>query len=340
MSFIIPPDTALTATLATQYLGVAIASMLYGVTCIQTFHYYRSNKGRSDRWMLKAIVAALLILDSTHQALILHVVYYYIVTNYGDPFALLNNLWSIATSILISALIASLVQSYLILRIWRLSKNKYIVAGCGALMLGYLSTTLAYAIKELTFTYVLVAESKLKPIATVGLCMSVATDVSIAVALSYYLHKSRTGFRRSDDVLTKLIISAVTTGALTTLVVIADLAAYLAAPNDTYVLCINFSTGKLYANCLLTSLNSRDYFSGALSDGSGVNSLPLSKVNTDPEMGRNPQARQLNFNLKTSMSSNPSTTVHGKPDDVMILAPQFSRSVVDLPPNDHKNPAI
>ncbi|KAI0045642.1 hypothetical protein FA95DRAFT_1607556 [Auriscalpium vulgare] len=278
------------------------------------------------------------ILDSTHQALILHVVYYYIVANYGDPFDLLNNVWSIAASIVISSLIASLVQSYLILRIWRLSKNKYIVAGCCALMLGFLSTTLAYAIRELTFTYVLVAESKLKPIATVGLCLSVATDVSIAVALSYYLHKSRTGFRRSDDVLTKLIISAVTTGALTTLVVIADLAAYLAAPDQTYVLVINFSTGKLYANCLLTSLNSREYFTSALSDSSAINSVPLSKI-TDPEIGRTPRARQLNFNLKTSMSSNQST-VHGKPDDLMILAPQFSRSVVELPPNDLKNPAI
>ena len=70
-----------------------------------------------------------------------------------------------------------------------------------------------------------------------GLSTSVGTDLFIGLALCYYLHKSRTGFRkyvmqgvmrgrghlthayyllyRSDDMITKLIVITVSTGLLT-----------------------------------------------------------------------------------------------------------------------------
>ncbi|KAI0045643.1 hypothetical protein FA95DRAFT_1561000 [Auriscalpium vulgare] len=331
MSFVIPKDESLTATLATQYVGVTIASMLYGVTCIQTFQYYRSTKAQADGWMLKASVAALLALDSLHQALIMHIVYYYLVANFGDRLTLLHNIWSIGASLVVGALIASIVQGYLILRIWRISHNIYIVGACASLTLSFLSTTFVYGIRELAYVNVLEAEAKIKVNATIGLCMSVAVDLLIAVSLSYYLQKSRTGFRRSDDLITKLMIATVTTGALTTLFAIADLAAYLAAPDQIYVLIINFSIGKLYANCFLTSLNSRDYYRSVL-NADTVNTVPLSRVHADPESG-NPQS---DFTLRTMTST--ASTMRGKPEGGVVKAPAFSLSVLDL--EGEKNPVI
>lgn len=75
-----------------------------------------------------------------------------------------------------------------------------------------------------------------KAIGSGGLAVAVITDVSISAALTFYLQKSRTGFRkyvvslefavrcdayelnRSDSVITKLILLTITTGTLTTLV--------------------------------------------------------------------------------------------------------------------------
>ncbi|CDO69091.1 hypothetical protein BN946_scf184992.g40 [Trametes cinnabarina] len=81
----------------------------------------------------------------------------------------------------------------------------------------------------------------------------------LSFTLAFYLNAHRTGLRKSNDVITKLILLTVTTGMLTTLFNIADLIAYITHPDNLYVLCFNFMLGKLYANALLTSLNSREY---------------------------------------------------------------------------------
>ncbi|THG96328.1 hypothetical protein EW026_g5478 [Hermanssonia centrifuga] len=53
--------------------------------------------------------------------------------------------------------------------------------------------------------------------------------------------------------ITKLIALTITTGMLTSCFAIADLIAYLVAPQYLYMLFINFMIGKLYINTLLTS---------------------------------------------------------------------------------------
>ncbi|EEB98957.1 hypothetical protein MPER_01443 [Moniliophthora perniciosa FA553] len=57
-----------------------------------------------------------------------------------------------------------------------------------------------------------------KQFLTIGilpLCFTVAGDVICAVALSYYLHSSRSGIKSTDTRINKLIIHAVNNGLLT-----------------------------------------------------------------------------------------------------------------------------
>ncbi|KAI0039164.1 hypothetical protein FA95DRAFT_1078999 [Auriscalpium vulgare] len=135
-------------TMGAAHIGAFISSMLYGVTCIQTFHYYRSARAKTDSWKTKTFVLALLVCDSTHQALIIHISYYYVITHFADPIALLTNIWSVAASLLVGAVIACQVNGYLVLRIWRLSGNRFLVSFCSVLVIGFAATTLAYAIRE------------------------------------------------------------------------------------------------------------------------------------------------------------------------------------------------
>ncbi|EIW59857.1 uncharacterized protein TRAVEDRAFT_47158 [Trametes versicolor FP-101664 SS1] len=139
-------EFTLGGTLGVTLLGACVSSMLYGVTCLQTFTYYRSKKAKNDSCWL------------------------YIMTH-----------------------------------------------GIG------------------------------------GLSISVATEVTLSFSLAYLLHTHRTVYRRSNDMITKLITLTVTTGMLTTLTNLVDLIAYVTVHNNLYILFFNFLLGKLYANAILTS---------------------------------------------------------------------------------------
>ncbi|KAF8178948.1 hypothetical protein BJ912DRAFT_648888 [Pholiota molesta] len=112
--------------------------------------------------------------------------------------------------------------------------------------------------QTLAFSNLITGSTTLKTFGTAGLAVAVVTDVCISSSLCYYLQRGRTGFKRSDDIITKLIALTITTGLLTTLIVIANLVALIAAPEKLYSLFFNFMLAKLYINALLTSLNARD----------------------------------------------------------------------------------
>ena len=60
---------------------------------------------------------------------------------------------------------------------------------------------------------------RLQVIATLSLGSGVITDITIALALCYFLRKLKTGFRKSDSLVNMLSIYAINTGVLTRYVV-------------------------------------------------------------------------------------------------------------------------
>ncbi|CCM06805.1 uncharacterized protein FIBRA_09106 [Fibroporia radiculosa] len=265
------------STIGVGYLGTIVSGILYGVTCVQTFHYFRSVT--KDHWIIKVLVLTLLVLDTLHQALIIHVFYWYLIDNYLNPIALLESVWSIGSEIIVNAVIAFLVESFLVYRVWKLSQNRMLAGLCEAFTVGHLTMNLVFPIRGLYIPNLLEAEAKLKTTGSSGLAVAVVTDVLISASLAFYLHKNRTGFHRSDTMIDKLIALTVTTGILTTVFVIANLIAYLTAPAALYVLFFNFMLGKLYINALLTSLNARSFISYGSNKGNStsymINSIPL-----------------------------------------------------------------
>ncbi|OSD07715.1 hypothetical protein PYCCODRAFT_342690 [Trametes coccinea BRFM310] len=246
-------------TLGVTFVGVCISSMFYGVTCLQTFTYYRSSRAMKDGRSLRLLVLALLVLDSAHQAIVIHAAYNYLVLDVLNPMKLIALVWSIPAEIVFNALLALILNSFLTFRLWKLSRW-YLLASIGAILtLGNFSTNLAYAIQTFQYDDLFSAEKTLRNHGIGGLCVSVVTESMLSLSLAYYLNAQRTGLRKSNDMITKLIALTVTTGMLTTVFNVADLIAYIARPSDLYVLCFNFMLGKLYANALLTSLNSREY---------------------------------------------------------------------------------
>lgn len=90
-----------------------------------------------------------------------------------------------------------------------------------------------------------------------GLVLSAVTDVTIATVLIYSLRKSRTGFKKTDHVVEKLMVYAVHTGAITSLGSLGVVFMFVFMKESIAFAGLSAITNKLYANSLLGTLNAR-----------------------------------------------------------------------------------
>ncbi|KAJ7355739.1 hypothetical protein DFH08DRAFT_853411 [Mycena albidolilacea] len=259
-------------TLGVGFIGVVVAAALHGVSCVQAWWYYTHQ---NDRWPLKTLVAAVMTFDTVHQALISHTVYTYLITNYNNGAELGQIVWSLLVEVLFNGLTALLVQSFLTLRIWRLSNGNIWLTGIALLLvMSEFGCVLAYvAISLHLHTFVELAE--LKALSVTVNALAAAGDVFIAGTLTWLLHRSRTGFHRSDTMIRKLTIFAVNTGAVTSICAIGSLVSICVAGNTFIYILFFFCMGRLYCNSLLATLNARKSIRGA-ADGIHTTSENLS----------------------------------------------------------------
>ncbi|KIK02619.1 hypothetical protein K443DRAFT_677465 [Laccaria amethystina LaAM-08-1] len=254
---------ALNDTFGAAFIGVVVAGFLFGVSCIQAWYYFTHQ---SDRWPLKTLVATVMVTDTIHQILISHTVYTYIITNWGNQNFLGEVTRTLVIEVLFNGLTAFMVQCFLASRIWRLSNRKvWLIAIIVLLIVGELGVILAYTIISLRF-HTFAQVTRLKGLSLSYNSLAAAGDIFIAGSLCTILHRSRTGFHRSDTVITKLIIFSVNTGLLTSVCALASLVSILAWPTTFIYIAFFFCIGRLYTNSLLATLNARKKLRGLSDD--------------------------------------------------------------------------
>ncbi|PBL04033.1 hypothetical protein ARMGADRAFT_1056982 [Armillaria gallica] len=87
----------------------------------------------------------------------------------------------------------------------------------------------------------------------------IAFDVITTMAMTLSLYRSRSGMKRSNHVITILILFTVNTNLVTTFLSIGSLVTYLVLPNATIYGGITFLLSKSYLNSFLAILNTREY---------------------------------------------------------------------------------
>ncbi|PPQ70253.1 hypothetical protein CVT24_013078 [Panaeolus cyanescens] len=105
---------------------------------------------------------------------------------------------------------------------------------------------------------------------------AVLSDILIAAALCVLLHGSKTGMKRTNAIITTLIIFAINRCLLTSVVAIIEVIVFAVKPHSLWFIGFDFVIGKLYANSLLATLNSRAVIRDKNSTSGGVNSVHVS----------------------------------------------------------------
>ncbi|KDN41710.1 hypothetical protein RSAG8_07241, partial [Rhizoctonia solani AG-8 WAC10335] len=265
-------DTSLGAILIGTFLNV----WLYGILVTQVTMYYSVYK--SDATWVKLLVAWLMLLDTLNTIFDMGFVYRYSITLFGNFPAQLHSHWLFHLAPLMTVTIAATAQGFFVWRINRLTGCKWLSWGVGLVLAvqfaaGAATTVAAFRVVDFT------RFGELKLQISLWLVSSAVADTAITVILSWYLHAHRTGFSKTDGIITRIIRITVQTGLFTTVWALVDLIMYLAVPNSLHLL-FNLPLPKLYSNSLLSTLNARggwgnDSMGGGGSSTGGI-SIPVS----------------------------------------------------------------
>ncbi|OBZ69439.1 hypothetical protein A0H81_10665 [Grifola frondosa] len=261
-------------TLGAVLIGSFISTMIYGLTTHQTYRYFRLYL--RDRWMLKGMVIALWVLDTIHTVLTLHLCYFYLVTNYANPEALIHAVWSfkvcplhyfdaqswrvyytcelLRTLIFVENLTFPRFYTHRLYLLGHRAKfllALFIIFGLARLVVGVVMTTEAFILGTfmnfITMTWLI----------CVSLALAFASDSLIAICLCAYLQRSRTGFKRTDSLIDILMLYTINTGLLHGFITLLSLICAAVMRQNLIYFSIFIMVSKMYTNSLLAVMNSR-----------------------------------------------------------------------------------
>jgi len=218
-------------------------------------------------------------LDTIHTILVTHMVYTYLVTDFGDYTALQGNIWSFNLHVFVTTIVACMSQIFFIHRCWTLDKGKInTFFSCFILLVAFTQVGFGIACTAITFSrtqYVQFLEFTWAVDTWLG--AAAACDILVSAAIVRSLWRSRTGIPRTNNLIIRLILWTVNTGIITSLWAILDIALFTASKDTLIHDFFNVMLAKLYANTLLATLNHRRPTNGD-DDSYDAKNISLSRV--------------------------------------------------------------
>ncbi|KAH6906845.1 hypothetical protein BKA70DRAFT_399480 [Coprinopsis sp. MPI-PUGE-AT-0042] len=238
--------------------GLMLNVLLLGIMVTQVYTYYTTYK--KDAIWIRVFVGYLFIADIVNTVFCYVGIYRTLIQHFGDFEKLFTVDWLFATEPATTAIIASSVQLFFAWRVHILTQRWKHVSPVlvGLVTLTSLTSGVAGIITAWEICRYPNFDSAQKHRA--GVCTWLAAtavcDALITMILVTALHKQKTGFKRTDLVVDRVIKLIMHTGLLTMVVAILDLAFLLISPSGLHLL-FNYPLSKLYTTSMMSSLNFR-----------------------------------------------------------------------------------
>ncbi|TDL21384.1 hypothetical protein BD410DRAFT_789822 [Rickenella mellea] len=243
------------ATFGAGFIAQFISSVIYGMTLLQAYRYFKHYP--KDQLRLKLFVLALCLADMVHVILCTWSFHWYLVANFGNYGNLTIPHWTMNIQTDANGLIAISVQLYNARRVHKLVNNKAVTAVVVLLSL-ILGILFIYFSVETFILDDFLLYSKLRWVICTGLGCAAAANIIIATSFCCFFRRNRTGMLQSDTVLTMLTFYSINTGLLTSIAATLSLITFAAMPSNFVWLIFFWVLGRFYVNSLLATLNSRE----------------------------------------------------------------------------------
>ncbi|KIY67291.1 hypothetical protein CYLTODRAFT_422699 [Cylindrobasidium torrendii FP15055 ss-10] len=299
-------DAALHNTMGAMFIGVVLSAILWGMTALQTMYYF--NRYPNDAWYLRWFVWITLILDTVHMAMVTHVIYFYLISMYYDKMAITRLVWSVILEALPTGVTATLVQLFFAYRVWRLSQGNWLLTGSIViLVIANVAISVVWTVLAMirdTYTQLL----EITPFTMTINVLSATIDIIISASLCVLLQSSKTGFKSSDTMISRLTIFCVNTGLVPRFCALASLFSLVGSPHTLLYAPFYFCIGRLYVNSLLASLNSREYVRGTTgSIDHQMISFPT--TTSSDQAASESRAKDISIRIDTKRETNRDSTV-------------------------------
>ncbi|KAF8801663.1 hypothetical protein BYT27DRAFT_7245099 [Phlegmacium glaucopus] len=235
------------------FIGLIFNVLLFGINVTQTYLYYIHSK--KDPLWIKIWVIIVFVADFIQPLFCFLYIYQTLVVHFGDIPQLntANTVFAVVPTM--SGITAAIVHLFFAWRILILTNNRY-----------YVAIVIVAALSGGVCAIVMAYEGKLKPqfadfrsfkaVPIVALCSEMLADIMTTSIMVWFLHKHKSGFRRSDMMVDRIIRVTMQTGLMMLIIGGLDMVFYLISPGGTHLL-LNLIMSKLYTSSFLSSLNSR-----------------------------------------------------------------------------------
>jgi len=244
-------------------------AIMHGTVILQVYLYF--TRFPHDLKPIKWLVGCVLLTDVLQTASIMAVTYRWLITNFENSPGLDTIKWSFNMLFVWDSILALLAQGFFTCRVWAVShKNKPLCAILAMAVLTRFGLLNAMGVQT-WIKQTLHGLTEVLWLLTLGLAFSMCTDVAITTSLIWYLHKSRTGVRKTNSLINRLIIYSMTTALLPCIFDVIVVICIGTMPNNLIWAGIHLILTKTYPTAILATLNTRQ----AKSSGASQEMLSL-----------------------------------------------------------------
>jgi len=206
---------------------------------------------------MQLLVVCLWLLDTFDSSLNIHILYHYMVTNYMNPLALSEPVWSIKIHVALTSLLNFLIRTMFIERVFFLSeRNIWLTSWLMATSLASLVVGVVISVKAFAINSFLDLTG-LSDLLYLVFALGTGSDISLAMTMCIFLRRSRTGFQKTDSLISVLMSYTVNTCVVVAIDATLCLIMYILLPHFLIFLGFFLLISKLYLNAYLASLNAR-----------------------------------------------------------------------------------
>ncbi|KAJ7573209.1 hypothetical protein C8J56DRAFT_903987 [Mycena floridula] len=252
-------------------MGAMFAWLLQGILLGQASYYF--NVYGNDDNITRSFVGGVMILNIFKSYMCGATLWTRSVDRFGDWNAIthgtdMSSLWEQKVQVLMSEIVCFFVHIYFILRVFRLTKRNWYLLGfllsCATIALagGIYFTVLIYAPTNGTTVV------RFDVPMTIMLVFIMVCDSTITTTVFISLIKSKTGFNRTDSLISRLVRLTWMSAAPPTLCALFNLALYEGVNNSDTFVAFNIQLSYLASMSMMYTINSRKSTRNGLFDTS------------------------------------------------------------------------
>ncbi|KAF5319611.1 hypothetical protein D9619_008567 [Psilocybe cf. subviscida] len=253
-------STDLNRTIGVWLLSMWFQSLFQGCGLLQGWLYFHWYK--NDSWGIRAMVSAILAIETAQIIIFFQMTYVYLIDGFGDLNGLTYIHWEGMAQLGATYISAFIVQMYFAYCVYVLNRDDKFSAG---LIVVLALLQISSGIAEITSisihlgTFEALSKPNIITAHTIQSAAACLCDFAITASLVLKLGRHKGNMKSTDTLLHTLTINIINRGMLTAVCALVNLILFVARPGTLYFFIGLESSGKLYMNSALATLNSRQH---------------------------------------------------------------------------------